>query len=99
MDVKKNLLIIKSHAQSLGPAESFLLNRDWNIKSTSDLKEALAYLVQNQPEFVMISIDHPNKKVRNLPKVLSQALPICVIAFAESSTSASIKKLSECSGN
>ncbi|MGE5086519.1 MAG: hypothetical protein ACM3MG_09485 [Bacillota bacterium] len=94
-EVKKNLLIIKSHPQGLGPVEGFLLNREWNIKSTSNLKEALAYLVQNQPQFVMISIDHPNKKVRNLPKVLSQALPVCVIAFAESSTSASIKNLSD----
>ncbi|MFM6928522.1 MAG: hypothetical protein ACKOX6_08660 [Bdellovibrio sp.] len=95
-EVKKNLLIIKSHPHSLGPVEGFLLNREWKIKSTSNLKEALAYLVQNQPQFVMISIDHPNKKVRNLPKVLSQALPVCVIAFAESSTSASIKNLSDC---
>ena len=95
-EVKKNLLIIKSHPQSLGPVEGFLLNREWKVKSTSNLKEALAYLVQNQPQFVMISIDHPNKKVRNLPKVLSQALPVCVIAFAESSTSASIKNLSDC---
>ncbi|MBO9666430.1 MAG: hypothetical protein J7501_06410 [Bdellovibrio sp.] len=93
---KKKLLIIKSHPQSLGPVESFLKNRDWIIKSTANLKEALVYLVQSQPQFVMISIDHPNKKVRNLPKVLSQAMPICVIAFAENSTSASIKILSDC---
>jgi hypothetical protein len=93
---KKKLLIIKSHPQSLGPVEGFLKNRDWIVKSTANLKEALVYLVQNQPQFVMVSIDHPNKKVRNLPKVLMAAMPVCVIAFAENSTSASIKILSDC---
>ncbi|WP_413557943.1 hypothetical protein [Bdellovibrio sp. HCB209] len=94
---KRKLLIIKSHPQSLGPVEGFLKNRDWEIKSTHNLKEAMIHLVQHQPQFVMVSIDHPNKKVRNLPKVLSQAFPVCVIAFAEHSTPASVKVLNDCS--
>ncbi|WP_413293165.1 hypothetical protein ACLSU7_17405 [Bdellovibrio sp. HCB185ZH] len=93
---KRKLLIIKSHPQSLGPVEGFLKNREWEIKSTHNLKEAMVYLVQNQPQFVMVSIDHPNKKVRNLPKVLSQAFPVCVIAFAEHSTPTSVKILNDC---
>ncbi len=93
---KRKLLIIKSHPQSLGPVEGFLKNRDWEIKSTHNLKEAMVFLVQNQPQFVMVSIDHPNKKVRNLPKVLSQAFPVCVIAFAEHSTPSSVKILNDC---
>ncbi|WP_413584832.1 hypothetical protein [Bdellovibrio sp. HCB274] len=93
---KRKLLIIKSHPQSLVPVENFLKNRDWEIKSTHNLKEAMVFLVQNQPQFVMVSIDHPNKKVRNLPKVLSQAFPVCVIAFAEHSTANSVKVLNDC---
>ncbi|QLY24447.1 hypothetical protein [Bdellovibrio sp. KM01] len=93
---KRKLLIIKSHPQSLGPVEGFLKNREWEIKSTHNLKEAMVFLVQNQPQFVMVSIDHPNKKVRNLPKVLSQAFPVCVIAFAEHSTPSSVKILNDC---
>ncbi|QDK37090.1 hypothetical protein [Bdellovibrio sp. NC01] len=94
---KRSLLIIKSHAQGLAPAESFLKNRDWVIKSTANLKEALIYLVQNQPQFVMVSIDHPNRKVRNLPKVLTQAFPVVVIAFSETASAANLKILSETS--
>ncbi|MFS4457788.1 hypothetical protein [Bdellovibrio sp. HCB2-146] len=91
---KKSLLIIKGSPTGLGPAEGFLRNRDWKVKATSNLKEALVYLVQEQPAFVMVSVDHPNKKVRNLPKVLTQAFPVCVIAFAEESSTASYKNLS-----
>ncbi|WP_413582151.1 hypothetical protein [Bdellovibrio sp. HCB288] len=93
---KRKLLIIKSHPQSLAPVEGFLKNRDWEIKSTHNLKEAMVFLVQNQPQFVMVSVDHPNKKVRNLPRVLSQAFPVCVIAFAEHSTANSVKVLNDC---
>ena len=94
---KKSLLIIKSHAQGLAAAENFLKNREWEVKSTANLKEALIFLVQNQPQFVMISIDHPNRKVRNLPKVLTQAFPVCVIAFSETASAANMKMLSETS--
>jgi hypothetical protein len=85
---KKKLLIIKSKKQGLNSVETFLKNRDWELQSTDNLKDALLYLVQHQPEFVMISIDHPNKRVRNLPKVLAQAFPTCVIVFSEDNTAA-----------
>lgn len=90
---KKSILIIKANTQSLLAAEGFLRNRDWKIKATANLKEALIYLVQEQPAFVMISVDHPNKKVQKLPKVLAAAFPVCVIAFAEESATASYKAL------
>ncbi|UXR65077.1 hypothetical protein EZJ49_02300 [Bdellovibrio bacteriovorus] len=94
--VKKKLLIIKANSTSLGAVEGFLRNREWNIKSTTNLKEALIFLVQEQPQFVMVSIDHPNRKVRNLPKILTQAFPVCVIAFAETNSAASFTLLNNC---
>lgn len=90
---KKSILIIKANTQSLLAAEGFLRNRDWKIKATANLKEALVYLVQEQPAFVMISVDHPNKKVQKLFKVLTAAFPVCVIGFAEESATSSYKAL------
>ncbi len=92
---RKSLLIIKSKAQSLGPVEGFLRNRDWNMKSTSNLKEALDFLINEQPQFVMISLEHPNKKVRNLAKVLASAMPVCVIPFCENASTSNLKLLNE----
>lgn len=96
-DVKKSLLILKSQKQSLLPVESFLRNRDWVVQSTTSLKEALTYLVSDQPQYVLISIEHPNKKTKNLPKVLMSAMPVCVAMFAENSSAASFKDLSSAS--
>ncbi|XGC81790.1 hypothetical protein ACES2L_04745 [Bdellovibrio bacteriovorus] len=93
-NANKTLLIIKGSANSLATVESFLRNREWKVKSTTNLKEALIHLVQQQPKFVMVSVDHPNKKVRNLPKILTAAFPVCVIAFAEESSTASYNMLS-----
>lgn len=92
----KSLLIIKAQASSLVTVENFLKNREWKVKSTTNLKEALAYLVQEQPQFVLVGIDHPNQKIRKLPKVLTQAFPVCVIAFTEGTSTAAYNLLSSC---
>lgn len=92
--VKKSLLIIKAQSNSLTTVENFLKNREWNIKSTTNLKEALLFLVQEQPQFVLVCIDHPNQKIRKLPKVLTQAFPVCVIAFTEGTSASAYSLLS-----
>ncbi len=94
---KKKLLIIKATATGLTGVETFLKNREWELKSTNNLKEALIFLVQQQPEFVMICVDHHNKKVRNLPRVLAQAFPICVIVYSEDNSAAAHQLLAKCS--
>ncbi len=94
----KKILIIKSQKQSFAAAEHFLNNRGWKIFSTDSLKEALSYLTQDCPDFVFVSVDHPNKKIQALPKVLVQAFPVCVMLFAENNSAISFKMLSD-SGN
>jgi DNA-binding NarL/FixJ family response regulator len=91
----KTMLILKSQATALGSVEAYLKNRGWMIHSTANLKEALAYIVTKKPSYVAISIDHPNRKVRALPKIISQALPCAMIVFAESSSSSSYKSLND----
>ncbi len=74
-------------------AETFLRNRNWIVGSSTNLREALAYIIQKNPQYVLITSDHPNKKVRVLPKMLMQAFPVRVIGFAEKGTSNSTKNL------
>jgi DNA-binding response OmpR family regulator len=93
MEVRKSILIIKAATRSSVSTETFLRNRDWVLHSTTDIKEALNYLVQNKPSFVLIAVDHPIKKVRTLPKILAQSFPVCVIAFTEGTTTQAYKLL------
>lgn len=94
VEQKKTILILRSKGTNLSAAENFLRNREWKIFSTDNLKDALAHIVQHTPAFVMVSVDHPNKKVRSLPKILVQAFPVCVMAFAENNSAASFNLLS-----
>lgn len=95
VEIPKTMLILKSQATALGTVETFLRNRGWKIYSTANLKEALVQIVSNKPSYVLISVDHSNKKVRALPKLLAQAFPVACITFAETQSSASFKVLNE----
>lgn len=90
-----SIYILKTNVQSLKSAETFLKNRGWTVGSGTDLRAALAYIIQKQPAVVLLSADHPNKKVRMLPKLLSQAFPVKIIAFAEKQGSQSMRALQE----
>jgi hypothetical protein len=78
-----SIFILKSQAQAMVSAEQYLRNRKWIVGSASGLKEALAYIIQKQPQYVFLSADHTHKKIRVLPKLLAQAFPCRVIGFAE----------------
>src|SRR4051812_15031359 len=69
---KTSLLIIKSNVKGLTAAESYLLARGWELYSCVDLKQALTMLIQKKPQYVMISVEHPHKKVRLLPNILGR---------------------------
>lgn len=95
IQISKTLLILKSNSHSTTAAEHFLRNREWLVFSTTNLKDFLTYIIQKKPSFVMISVDHPNKKVMIMPKVLVQSFPVCVFTFAENSSSISFRKLQD----
>jgi len=95
VEIPKTMLILKSNPTALTVVETFLRNRGWKIYSTVNLKEALVQIVSNKPSYILISVDHPNKKTRALPKLLSQAFPVACIAFAENQNSTSYKMLNE----
>lgn len=90
-----SIFILKIKNDSLKQAETFLRNRNWVVGTGVNLREALAYIIQKKPEFVMIAADHPNKKVKILPRLLAQAFPVKLIVFAEAQGGHSISSLHE----
>lgn len=94
-EIRKSILILKAQQKSLLAVESFLRNREWRIHAVTDLKQFLQALVTQKPSFVLITVDHNNKKVKALPKLLSQAFPVYTIVFSETSTTSSYKGLME----
>lgn len=95
MDIKKSIVIIKANARSGTSAEQFLRNRGWVLFSTNVIIDGLAYIVKNRPSFVILALDHPNKKIRTIAPALTQSFGCCVIVYTESSTSNTYRLLLE----
>lgn len=93
MDKTFSVFILKANPSSLAQAETFLKNRKWIVASSTNLKEALGYIIKKQPNYVLITADHPNRKVKILPKMLTQAFPLKVIGFAEKTGTESSRSL------
>lgn len=90
-----SIFILRSKPETLKGAEAFLRNRNWRVGTGTNFRETLAYIIQKQPEFVLIAADHPNKKIKILPKLLAQAFPVRLIAYAESQSTSSINSLQD----
>ncbi len=93
--IPKTMLILKSQITAITVIEIFLRNRGWKIYSTVNLKDALVQIVSQKPSYVLISVDHANKKARALPKLLASAFPVATIVFAETQSSFSYNALNE----
>jgi len=92
---RKELVIFKQRMTSLANLESFLNNRDWEIYGANDLGKTLSYIVQYRPNFLMLPADHPDVRLISLPKLLSQAYPICIMHYLEFPTGRNVHLLNQ----
>jgi hypothetical protein len=90
-----SIFIFKTKPSALKAAETYLKNRKWTVGSASGMREVLAYIIQKKPQYVMVAADHTNRKVKILPRLIVQAFPVKVIAFAEGSSTTSLNALRE----
>jgi hypothetical protein len=86
MKFRKSILIISASPGGLEASQVYLLSRGWDVKTTDDLKEAMQALAEVKPEAVLICMDHPNKNINMLPKLILERVRCCVIATAQKST-------------
>lgn len=91
----KSILFIKTHKNSLRSSETFLSGREWAVYTATDIKVALALILQRQPQYILLPVDHANKKLLKMPAVLRQMLPIHFIFYSENPGIESLKKLQQ----
>lgn len=89
----KKILFLTKEANSLTSTAQFLSGRDWEVGRAHQLREAIAYLIQNMPQFIVIAADHPHPKVKVLPGILQQAFGVHVLVYVETPTVAAIAAL------
>lgn len=92
-NTKYKLFFLSGNESTLRGAINYLKKREWDVQQATDLKRALLSIFQGPPVFLFLSSDHPHKKVRVLPKVLAQAIPMYIIGFSESQSMSAISRL------
>ncbi len=92
---KNKILILKAQPNSLKAVELFLRNRELNFFSTSEITQALTFLIQEKPQFFFVAADHPNRKIRSFLKIVSKAFDVSILGFTEFDNSSSIFALQE----
>jgi hypothetical protein len=97
MSEKQRILLffIASPQYKLTAVENFLKKRDYDVFVETDIKAGLLHLIEVQPDFVFIALDHPHPNINVLPQIIEQCVTTNIIPFTHSSTKADIKKLDE----
>lgn len=82
-DPYRSILILKSNPMALQSSEQFLRSRGWNIHSVTGLVEAVQILFGKKVGYFLICANHPQKKVKAFPRLLSQFQGLRVIAYTD----------------
>jgi CheY-like chemotaxis protein len=91
--IEVEILIICKNPAAFQQSASFLSRRGWPTTVVGNLSKAIDHIVKHQPDFVMISLNHPNPNTMRLPPLLTAGMNTEVIAFAELGDAGTAAKL------
>src|SRR4051812_20026668 len=77
------VLIVGKDLSTLSQAATFLSRRGWPSTVLTDFTKAIEHITRHQPDFVLVSANHPDQAVFNMPHAVLQAFNIDCMAFAE----------------
>lgn len=92
-----NFIVIKSEINELNWLESFFQKLSWKMTATTDLREAVNLILKYDPDYVLVSADHPNKQTHLLAKLTTGKSRATLIGFTENPKDSSFTKLYELS--
>lgn len=88
-----NLIVLKSDTYELSWLESFSQQFNWKVKTTTDITESFHLIIKQNPDYVLVSADHPNRQANLLAKLTAGNSVTTLIGFTENSKGSSMTKL------
>ena len=88
-NIEVGILIITSSVKGLEGAASFLSRRGWPTAVLSSVSQAIEYIAEKQPDFVLISLNHPNPSMAKVPDLITSSFRVTCIAFVENQDNSS----------
>ncbi len=94
-DVEVEILVIAKNAKTLQTTASFLSRRGWPTTVLSSVSQAIEFIAEKKPDFVLVSLNHPNPAMVKIPDLISGTFNLTCIGFIEALDTASTNKLSK----
>lgn len=90
---KTKVYFIRHPDASLDHIEKFLRQREFEMPSNPNVKEAFAEIIKIQPAHVFICLDHPDEKIGAIPKLLLQSLIVTIIPYVNGNSVNNIRMI------
>lgn len=87
------ILIIAKNPNKISQAVNFLTRRGWPTTALKNLSQAIEFASDHKPDFVLISINHPNPVIGKFSSLLSTNFGSTCVAFAENFDNSSSARL------
>jgi len=92
-DIEVVILIIAKSPAKIGQAANFLSRRGWPATAMNNLSQAIEFATDRKPDFVLISVNHPNPAINKFCELLTSTFGTTCVAFAENNDTASSARL------
>lgn len=90
---QKTILIIKQKMTTLQKVEAFLSKRDWQIFVAREPEVAIEIMVKENPLFIMVPVDHPDKRIGLIPAFAQKLYSCCPMWYSELLSTKSLHSL------
>ena len=78
------IFFLKAYPRDLLAVESYLLKRNYDVASESDVKNAIFKIIQFNPVVLFIAWDHPHEKIHTISKFIVQSVVTTIVPYIES---------------
>lgn len=92
-ELEVEIFILCKNTNALNASATFLTRRGWPTTVMSNVTQAIEYISEKKPDFVLISFSHPSPSIPKLPDLITQTFNVDCIGFAENQDSSSQSKL------
>ncbi|MDZ4660474.1 MAG: hypothetical protein SGJ18_02525 [Pseudomonadota bacterium] len=89
------ILALAQNIEDIERALEFCRNKGWHATCVHDLEEGMKLIAQENPDFVLVSYDHKNEKIREFAPIIARSFGVQVIALCERKTKISSRVLAQ----
>ncbi len=92
-EIQVKVVILAKNVTALKSVAVFFRRRGWPAVIFGSLSKAVEYIQEHNPDFVLISFNHPHPSIQKVPELLNQKFAVDCIGFVEGTDAISVSSL------